>query len=115
MLPRTGFVIVTAVAMRKLLTNSTVIAGVSSVAANCQPAVVNGSGMSVSRTESGSVLNDVTTDHVNGTNIRIAKPIRNTYTTRRRHFAPVSPACAAAVVSGTRAEAVSVVTASEPR
>ena len=30
---------------------------------------VNGSGMNVRRTESGSVLNDVTSDQANGTNI----------------------------------------------
>ena len=34
-----------------------------------QGAVVNGCGMSVSCTESASVLNDVTTVHANGTNI----------------------------------------------
>ena len=37
-----------------------------------RPSSVNGSGMNVSRTESGSVLNDVITDQANGTNIRSA-------------------------------------------
>ncbi len=58
----------TAVAMIRLLKNRTWIGGVSCVNANSHPAVVNGWGMSVRCTESGSVLNDVTTDHVNGTN-----------------------------------------------
>ena len=33
---------------------------------------MNGSGMNVSWTESGSVLNEVMSDQANGTNIRIA-------------------------------------------
>ena len=39
---------------------------------------MNGSGMIVSWTESGNVLNDVMTDQPNGTNISSAYPMRKT-------------------------------------
>ena len=39
---------------------------------------MNGSGISVSCTESGNVLNEVMTDQPNGTNISSAYPMRKT-------------------------------------
>src|SRR5688572_2426041 len=52
--------------------------------ANCHGAVVNGSGMSVSRNASGRVLNDVITVQANGTNISTAYEMRRTYAIVRR-------------------------------
>jgi hypothetical protein len=42
-----------------------------------QPSTVNGWGMNVRRTESGSVLNEVITDQANGRNISNAYAMRN--------------------------------------
>ena len=64
--------IITEPANRKLLKNSRGKGGSSSVHADFQPSSVNGSGMKVSWTESGMVLNDVTSVHRNGTNISSA-------------------------------------------
>jgi hypothetical protein len=65
-------VTVTVAAMIALLMNSRGIAGLMRVKANSQPCSVNGLGMNVICTESGSVLNDVMIIHEKGTNIRSA-------------------------------------------
>ena len=59
-------------AMTRLFENSTTTFGSSSVNAYSHAWNVNGSGMNVSRRESGCVLNDVITDHANGMNISSA-------------------------------------------
>jgi hypothetical protein len=65
-------VIITDPARMKLLRNSRGRAGSSRVNAVSQPSRVNGCGMSVSRTASGIVLNEVMTVQANGTNISSA-------------------------------------------
>jgi len=65
-------VTVTAAAMTALLMNMTGSGGVTLFQANSHPSSVNGCGRIVSWTESGSVLNEVMTDHAKGTNISSA-------------------------------------------
>ncbi len=72
MLPSVTFVSITEPASRKLLKNILGSDGSRSVQAVSHPWSVNGCGISVSRTESGIVLNDVMTVHANGTSISSA-------------------------------------------
>ena len=59
----------TASAIAKLLRNSRKMDGSRLAATYFQASSVKGCGMNVSRTESGSVLNEVITDQANGMNI----------------------------------------------
>ena len=75
MLARIRLERVTARAMPKLFANSRKIEGFSFSKTYRQASRVNGWGMIVSWTESGSVLNDVMSDQPNGMNIAIAYAI----------------------------------------
>jgi hypothetical protein len=59
-------------AIPALLANRRKIVGSRLVKTYSHASSVNGSGMNSSLTESGSVLNDVTTDQANGTHMRMA-------------------------------------------
>ena len=63
---------VMAMAMPKLLANIRQMDGSRLAKTYVQASSVNGRGRNVSCTESGSVLNEVTTDHANGMHIRTA-------------------------------------------